>query len=69
MEQQTKAKSNPKSTLSSSVYNVGETVENISITQVTEVTANTSDSQVPTQKTEDNSETVSCNVQMSSIPS
>ncbi|XP_076619480.1 uncharacterized protein LOC143340929 isoform X2 [Colletes latitarsis] len=69
LEQQAKIKANPKSTLSSSVYNVGETAENVSTTQTTEMTANSSDSQVPTQKTEDNSETVSCNVQMSSIPS
>lgn len=43
--------------------------ESVSITQTTEMTANISDSQVPTQKTEDSSETVSCDVQMSSISS
>ncbi|XP_053974648.1 uncharacterized protein LOC128874201 isoform X3 [Hylaeus volcanicus] len=69
LEQQVKAKSCSKSTSSSSVYNVGGMAENVSLTQKTEITAKISDSQVPTQKTEDNSETVSCNVQMSSIPS
>lgn len=46
-----------------------ETNESVSTTQSSGMTANISDSQVPTQKTERNSETVSCDVQMSSIPS
>ncbi|XP_003701482.2 uncharacterized protein LOC100883544 isoform X2 [Megachile rotundata] len=68
LEQQTKTKSSSKSILPS-LNDAGETIENVSTTQITKSTANISDSQVPTQKTEDISETVSCNVQMSSIPS
>ncbi|KZC12552.1 Glutamine and serine-rich protein 1 [Dufourea novaeangliae] len=68
LEQQAKSRSNPKSTFSSSVYNSGETTENVSTTQ-TETTVETSDSQVPTQKTGENSDTVSCEVQMNNITS
>ncbi|CAK9819785.1 Glutamine and serine-rich protein 1 [Anthophora plagiata] len=69
LEHQAKLKSNTKFKLSTTVSNVEEIDENVSTTQSTEVAVNISDSQVPTQKTEDNSETVSCDVQMNSIPS
>lgn len=69
LEQQIKTKSSSKSTSSCLLNNTEETIENVSTTEATKTTANISDSQVPTQKIEDSSETVSCNVQMGSIPS
>ncbi|XP_043529870.1 uncharacterized protein LOC122539192 isoform X4 [Frieseomelitta varia] len=70
LEHQAKMKSSSKSsTLSSTANSAEEVNENVSITQPTEMIANISDSQVPTHKIEESSETVSCDVQMSSIPS
>lgn len=69
LEHQAKIKSSSRSTISSTVNSAEETNESVSTTQSSGMTANISDSQVPTQKTERNSETVSCDVQMSSIPS
>lgn len=70
LEHQAKMKfSSKSSTLSSTTNSVEEVNENVSITQPTEMIANISDSQVPTHKIEESSETVSCDVQMSSIPS
>lgn len=68
MEYQAKTKSSSKS-IFSSIANTEEMNENVSIKQPIEMTANISDSQVPTQKTEETSEIVSCDVQISSIPS
>ncbi|XP_016766169.1 uncharacterized protein LOC552092 isoform X3 [Apis mellifera] len=69
LEHQAKTKSSLKSVFSSTASSVEEMNENVSIKQPIEMTANISDSQVPTQKTEETSEIVSCDVQMSSIPS
>lgn len=69
MEHQAKTKSSLKSVFSSTASSVEEMNENVLIKQPIEMTANISDSQVPTQKTEETSEIVSCDVQMSSIPS
>ncbi|XP_017756417.1 PREDICTED: uncharacterized protein LOC108548124 isoform X2 [Eufriesea mexicana] len=64
LEHQVRTKTCSKSTLSSTANSAKEMNESVSIIQTTEMTANISDSQVPTQKTEDSSETVSCDVQM-----
>ncbi|XP_078047947.1 uncharacterized protein LOC144475688 isoform X2 [Augochlora pura] len=69
LEQQAKSKSNTKSTSSSSVNNLEGKVEHVLKTHTTEMTVETFDSQVPTQKVEDSSETVSCEVQLNNIPS
>lgn len=59
-----------KSCSQSATNNVEDSNENVSSTRSSnKVTASTSDSQVPKQKSEDNSDTVFCDVQMGSIPS
>lgn len=69
IEQQTKTKAKSKTTLSSSVSHKEETDASSSTVLTSKGAANTSDSQVPIQNTENNSQTVSCDVQMDNVPS